>query len=120
MTDEYADAKIILSRGKLKYSDKNLLQYHFDITDPTWTALGLNPDLCGKKPTTNHQRYGTDSMHSKKRHLLISRKLLYVCVLHKNVDVSTTKLYFELISSGFYSFSFIYGFWLLGIRHSEC
>lgn len=49
MTDVYEVGRMILSRGKLKYSDKNLLQFHFDITDPTWTALGLNPDLCGKK-----------------------------------------------------------------------
>jgi hypothetical protein len=56
-----------LSRGKLKYSDKNLLQYHSDITDPTCTPLGMNPNLCGKKPATNHQRYGIDSMHSKKK-----------------------------------------------------
>jgi hypothetical protein len=66
MTDEYAVGRKILSRGKLKYSDKNLLQCHFDITDPTETALGMNPDLCGKKLGTNHQRYGIDSKDSKK------------------------------------------------------
>jgi hypothetical protein len=66
MTDEYAVGSMILSRGKLKYSDKNLLQCHSDIADPTRTAPRMNPDLCSKKLGTNHQRYGTDSMDSKK------------------------------------------------------
>jgi hypothetical protein len=28
-------------------------------TNPTWTALGANPGLCGEKPATNRLSYGT-------------------------------------------------------------
>lgn len=47
MTDEYAVGRMILSRGKLKHSDKNLLQCHSDITDPTQTSA-----VRSREPTT--------------------------------------------------------------------
>jgi hypothetical protein len=113
MTDEYAVGGMTLSRGKLKYSYKNLLQYHFHMTDPTSTALGMNPDLCSKKPATSHQTYGMDSIHSKKDICWQVENYYMQYVLHKNFDFSTAKRYFELISWGFHSFSFKYdfGFW---------
>jgi len=37
-------------RGNLKYSEKDLSQCHFVITNLTWTALGSKPSLRGGGP----------------------------------------------------------------------
>ena len=37
---------MIQTRGTPKYSERNVSQCHFLATNPSWTGLGLNPDLC--------------------------------------------------------------------------
>jgi hypothetical protein len=46
--------EIIIDRGKLKYPEVNLLQYHFTTTNPIWTAGGLILGFCGEKMATNY------------------------------------------------------------------
>lgn len=31
--------------------------------NPSWTHIGWNPDLCGKRPPTYHLSYGTTHWH---------------------------------------------------------
>jgi len=47
--------------GNRKYVKENLTQCTFYTTNPTWTTLGLNPDLRGEKAATNRLGYGTAS-----------------------------------------------------------
>jgi hypothetical protein len=46
----------------------------------------MNPDLCSKKLGTNHQRYGTDSMDSKKGICWQVEDYYMLYVPHKNFD----------------------------------
>jgi hypothetical protein len=31
--------------------------------NPSWTRIGWGPDLCGKRPPSNHLNYGTTHWH---------------------------------------------------------
>jgi hypothetical protein len=46
-------------RRKLKDSEKKLTQCRFVHHKSTWTDLGANRDLWGKKPVTSRLSYGT-------------------------------------------------------------
>lgn len=39
--------------GKKQSTWQKAFQYILSIKNPTWTILGLNPDLCGEKSATN-------------------------------------------------------------------
>jgi hypothetical protein len=44
-----------VDRGNLRYSREHLSQEHFSTTHPTWTGVGLSPDL-KRRAATNHLR----------------------------------------------------------------
>ena len=44
--------------GKPNCPDKILSRVTLSKTNPTWTALGLNLGLCGKKLVVDHMNYG--------------------------------------------------------------
>jgi hypothetical protein len=50
---------MITGRRKPKYLEVNLLSAILSTTNPTWTALALNPGFHGEKSATNHLSYGT-------------------------------------------------------------
>jgi len=43
-----------VERGKLKYLERNLSQYHFIHHMSHIDCLGLNASVCDKRPTYNH------------------------------------------------------------------
>jgi membrane-bound lytic murein transglycosylase MltF len=49
-----------IDRGKQKdYEKKTCPSAALSTTNPTWTDLGVNLEVCGEKPATNRLRYGT-------------------------------------------------------------
>jgi hypothetical protein len=48
-----------IDSGKPKDSEKTLSQCHLSTAKPTWTALGENPGLRGKKPAAIRLSYST-------------------------------------------------------------
>jgi hypothetical protein len=49
-----------MDRGKPKYSGgKTCASATFSTTNPRWTDLGSNTDLCGDRPATNSLNHGT-------------------------------------------------------------
>lgn len=60
MVDELVcSAGRVILMGKPKYSEQNPPFTTFSTINSTWTDMGLNPDMCDKRPASNHLSYGT-------------------------------------------------------------
>ena len=48
------------NRKNLSYLENDLSKYHLSTANPTWTGLGLNIGLCGKRLESNQLSNGMD------------------------------------------------------------